>query len=151
MSCGTQKYLSIFFCAGERLRNQRLPHAGERLRDQRLSYHQSSPACHAQTAGITFQLSQLRAVGGVSVLTWHSRGRRLVLRRQLNSNFLTNSNSLFIVFPLLTSRRPCGDTPFGDAVTFLIQPSFNQHNLRLRHPRHGQSSFTAAASNPNRS
>ena len=39
------------------LRNQRPSHAGERLRDQRLSRHQSSPACHGQTAGITFQLS----------------------------------------------------------------------------------------------
>ena len=36
------------------------------LRDQRLSQHQSSPACHGQTAGITFQLSPSRAVGGVS-------------------------------------------------------------------------------------
>ena len=42
--------------AGERLRDQRLSHAGVRLRDQRLSVHQSSPACHGQTAGITFQL-----------------------------------------------------------------------------------------------
>ena len=43
--------------AGVRLRYQRLSHAGERLRDQRLSDHQKSPACHGQTAGITFQLS----------------------------------------------------------------------------------------------
>ena len=43
--------------AEERLRHQRLSHAGERLRDQRLSDHKSSPACHGQTAGITFQLS----------------------------------------------------------------------------------------------
>ena len=42
--------------AGVRLRYQRLSHAGERLRDQRLSVYQSSPACHVQTAGITFQL-----------------------------------------------------------------------------------------------
>ena len=32
-------------------------------------HHLSSPACHAQTAGITFQLSPLRAVEGVSGLT----------------------------------------------------------------------------------
>ena len=43
--------------ADERLRHQRLSHAGVRLRNQRLSDHQSSPACHGQTAGITFQLS----------------------------------------------------------------------------------------------
>ena len=38
---------------------------------------------------------------------------------------------------------------------FFFQPTFNQHNLRPRYPRHGQSSFTAqglsAASKPSRS
>ena len=64
-----------------RLREQRFFHAqgsgcetnashtaGERVRDQRLSQHQPSPPCHGQTAGITFQLSLWRAVGGVSGL-----------------------------------------------------------------------------------
>ena len=46
-----------FLHAGERLRHQRLSHAGVRLRYQRLSDHQSTPACHGETAGITFQLS----------------------------------------------------------------------------------------------
>ena len=44
---------------------------------------------------------------------------------------------------------PCGDTPCGDtpcshkslslAFEAVIQPTFNQHNLRPRYPRHGQS------------
>ena len=55
--------------AGVRLRDQRLSHAGERLRDQRLSVHQSSPACHGQTAGITFQLLPCKRWEGCRV--WH--------------------------------------------------------------------------------
>ena len=35
----------------------------------------------------------------MSGLTWHAWGRLLVLRRQLNSMFVTNSNSHFIVYP----------------------------------------------------
>ena len=54
---------------GLRLRDQRLSHAGVRLRDQRLSVHQSSPACHGQTAGITFQLSLCKRWEGCRV--WH--------------------------------------------------------------------------------
>ena len=58
-----------------------------------------------------------------------------------------------------TADTPCGDTLSGDAllvsrirgsptspskvllmdVSILIQPTFNQHNLRPRYPRHGQS------------
>ena len=51
----------------------------------------------------------------------------------------------------LQGDTPGGDTPGGEALlslafeadSILIQPTFNQHNLRLRHPRHGQSSFKA--------
>ena len=35
-------------------------------------------SCNDQTAGTTFQLSPLRAVGGMSGLTWHARTRVLV-------------------------------------------------------------------------
>ena len=63
--------------------------------------HWSSPACRGQTAGITFQLSTRdERWKGVSGLTWHARERLVVLRRQLNSNFLINSCSHFIVYPL---------------------------------------------------
>ena len=158
--------------AGERLREQRLSHAGERLGDQRLSragggceinasaHHQSSPACHVQTTGITLQLSPLRAVGGVSGLTWHFRRRSPWFYAGNSTRTFEPSPSLSSCFPLLTSPKlcgdtPCGDTPFGDAVTFLFQPTFDQHNLRPRYPRHGQSSFTAqglsAAPNNSRS
>ena len=36
------------------------------------------PSCNVQSAGITFQLSPLRAVGGMSGLTSHARTRVLV-------------------------------------------------------------------------
>ena len=105
----------------------------------------------------------------------HTRGR-VAARRSI---FLSSSSSSSTP----CGDTPCGDTPCGDTLcgdtfcgdtclaieaawprlpksglwtsVFFSEPTFSQHNLRLRHPRHGQSSFTAqglsAASKPSRS
>ena len=161
VSCGTKTYLSIFFRATERLRYQRSSHAGERLRDQRLS----RAGAAARSTPLTHTISRLQLVmprprasrssshryerwEGVSGLTWHSRGSSPATQLELFNQLQLS------LYRVSLCARPGG--PSATPSLFLShQLQINKHNLRLRHPRHGQSSFTAqglsAASNSNRS
>ena len=51
------RYQRFFTCRGAAAISTPLTRRGSGCEDQRLSDHQTSPACHGQTAGITFQLS----------------------------------------------------------------------------------------------